>query len=400
MTLNNRELVDQKLRQAAAILDELDIDVWLTFARESVMLPDPVLDLILGLSVTWHSAFLISRNGPNIAIVGRYDADNIRNMALYDEVIGYDKGIARHLVKAIEHLNPKNIALNYSAIDVAADGLSHGNYLNIVNYLEDTPYAGRLISAENIVSALRGRKSGLEIERVQEAIHLTETIINQLEPSFRPGLTQRQIAEMFQNQIDGQDLGYAWDKPYNPNVTCGPDSLIGHAAPGNVTLKRGDTLHIDVGIKLNEYCSDIQRMWYVLDDGESKAPEDVQHAFQTVLAALRAGEQALKPGKAGWEVDAAAREHIVNAGYPEYMHAFGHLLGRSAHDGATILGPRWERYAGLCDRLIESGNIFTLELHVPVEGRGIMSLEEDVLVQDDGVQYLSRPQTELRYISP
>jgi Xaa-Pro aminopeptidase len=205
---------------------------------------------------------------------------------------------------------------------------------------------------------------------------------------------------MFQNQIDVQDLGYAWDKPYNPIVTCGPDSLIGHAAPGNVALKPGDTLHIDVGIKHNEYCSDIQRMWYVLKDGESEAPDDVQHAFQTVLAALRAGEQALKPGTAGWEVDAAAREYVVNAGYPEYMHAFGHLLGRSAHDGATILGPRWERYVGLCDRLIESGNIFTLELHVPVTGRGIMSLEEDVLVQVDGVQYLSRPQTELRYISP
>jgi Xaa-Pro aminopeptidase len=398
--MKNRELIDQKLKQAVAILDELDIDVWLTFARESVMLPDPVLDLILGLSITWHSAFLITRNGPNIAIVGRYDADNIRNLDVYDEVIGYDKGIAKHLVRAIEQLNPRNIALNYSTNDVASDGLSHGNYLNIVNYLKDTAYAGRFVSAEDVVSALRGRKTALEIERVQEAIRLTETLIDQLEPSFRPGLTQRQIAAMFQNQIDIQDLGYAWDKPYNPIVTCGPDSLIGHAAPGDVALKRGDTLHIDVGIKADEYCSDIQRMWYVLEDGESEAPEDVQHAFQTVLAALRAGEQALKPGKAGWEVDEVARETIVSAGYPEYMHAFGHLLGRSAHDGATILGPRWERYVGLCDRLIESGNIFTLELHVPVKGRGIMSLEEDVLVQDDGVQYLSTPQIELRYISP
>jgi Xaa-Pro aminopeptidase len=381
-------------------LDELDVDVWLTFARESVMLPDPVLDLIVGLSVTWHSAFLITRNGPNTAIVGRYDADNIRNMDLYDEVIGYDKGIAKHLVRTIEQLNPQNIALNYSTNDVASDGLSHGNYLNLVNYLNNTPYADRLISAEDVVSALRGRKTTLEIERVQEAVRLTETLIDQVEPSFRPGLTQRQIAALFQDQIDIQDLGYAWDKPYNPIVTCGPDSLIGHSAPGDVVLKRGDTLHIDVGIKADEYCSDIQRMWYVLEEGESEAPQDVQHAFQTVLTAIRAGERALKPGIAGWEVDAVARETVVNAGYPEYRHAFGHLLGRSAHDGATILGPRWERYVGLCDRLIESGNIFTLELNVPVKGRGIMSLEEDVLVLDDGVHYLSTPQTELRYISP
>ena len=124
----------------------------------------------------------------------------------------------------------------------------------------------------------------------------------------------------------------------------------------------------------------------------------MQRAFDVVLGAIRAGEKALIPGTAGWQVDAAARQYIVDNGYPEYMHAFGHLLGRVAHDGATVLGPQWERYAGICELPVEVGNIFTLELHVVVPGRGIMSLEEDVLVTDAGVAYLSVPQTELRYI--
>jgi len=47
---------------------------------------------------------------------------------------------------------------------------------------------------------------------------------------------------------------------------------------------------------------------------------------------------------------------------------------------------------------VEVDNIFTLELHVIVPERGMMSLEEDVLVTDDGVEYLSNPQTGLRYI--
>jgi Xaa-Pro aminopeptidase len=97
-------------------------------------------------------------------------------------------------------------------------------------------------------------------------------------------------------------------------------------------------------------------------------------------------------------VDEVAREFIVDNGYPEYMHGFGHLLGRAAHDGATVLAPRWERYAGTCEMLVEVGNVFTLELHVVVPDRGIMSLEEDVLVTENGVEYLSTPQEELRYI--
>jgi hypothetical protein len=74
------------------------------------------------------------------------------------------------------------------------------------------------------------------------------------------------------------------------------------------------------------------------------------------------------------------------------------LLGRSAHDGATVLGPRWEKYAGICELPVEVGNILTLELHVPVPNRGLMSLEEDVLVMKNGVRYLSTPQSELRYL--
>ena len=124
----------------------------------------------------------------------------------------------------------------------------------------------------------------------------------------------------------------------------------------------------------------------------------MQHAFDVVVGAIQAGESVLKPGVLGWQVDAAARDFIADNGYPEYMHAFGHLLGRVAHDGATVLGPQWERYTGMCDLPVEAGNVFTLEPHVVIPNRGIMSLEEDVLVTKNGVEYLSTPQTALRYI--
>ncbi len=298
----------------------------------------------------------------------------------------------------LQEIDPQQIAINYSPGDVAADGLSHGMYLTLQSLLKGTPYAERLISAERLVAALRGRKSAEEVARVRQAVRTTEALFDEVEQFVQPGMTQRQIADFVHGRIDEMRLGYAWDKPYNPIVTCGPESSIGHAAPGDVALATGHTLHMDLGVRQNEYCSDLQRMWYVLEEGESEAPTDVQRAFDTVLGALRAGEAALKPGTPGWKVDEAARNYIVNAGYDEYMHGFGHLLGRVAHDGATVLAPRWERYEGICDLPVEVGNIFTLELHVVVPQRGIMSLEEDVLVTEDGVEYLSNPQTELRYI--
>jgi Xaa-Pro aminopeptidase len=396
--MSDRQLILEKLDQVTAILNEFDIDVWLTFVRETSMATDPALELIYDGDVTWQSAFLIGRDGRRTAIIGHFDAENVRTLEAYTSVVAYHEGIRRPLLDALADYAPRTMAINYSEDDVAADGLSHGMYRLLMGYLDNTPWASGLVSAAPIIAALRGRKTPAEIERVRRAVATTERVFDEIEAFVRPGMTQKQIADFVHGLIDGMGMDYAWPKPFNPIVTCGPESAGGHAAPGDVALNPGHTLHIDLGIKQDGYCSDIQRMWYVLEADEDSAPPEVQRAFDVVLGAIRAGETALRCGVPGWKVDEVAREFIVDNGYPEYMHAFGHLLGRSAHDGATVLGPRWERYKGICDLEVEAGNIFTLELHVVVPERGMMSLEEDVLVTATGVEYLGTPQTSLRYI--
>jgi Xaa-Pro aminopeptidase len=396
--MDNKQLIAEKVAQATAILNEFGVDVWLTFVRETTLSPDPTLELVAGVDVTWQSAFILSRDGRHTAIVGRYDTENVEQLGVYQEIIGYDEGIAQPLRDTVARLNPATIAINYSANDVAADGLSHGLYLALREHLADTPFADRLVSAERLVAALRGRKSAAEVERVRTAVATTLQLFDEVEAFVKPGMTQRQIATFVHQRMDEMGLGYAWPKPFNPIVTCGPESAVGHAAPGDVVLQKGHLLHMDLGVKQDDYCSDLQRMWYVLDDGETQAPPDVQRAFDVTYGAIKAGESALKPGTPGWQVDEAARDFIVDNGFPEYKHAFGHLLGRVAHDGSTVLGPRWERYGDTTEMLVEVGNIFTLELHVIVPNRGMMSLEEDVLVTEDGVEYLGRPQTSLHTI--
>lgn len=398
MIMNTHQLTIEKLAQATTILQELDIDLWLTFVRETSMHPDPALALIGDFDVTWQSAFLVSRTGQHTAIIGQFDASAVEESHAYQKVVGYHEGVSTPLLAALAQYNPRQIAINYSLGDVAADGLSYGLYLALQEMLKGTPFAGKLVSAERVVAALRGRKSPSEVDRVREAVAITEKLFDEVEQFVRPGMTQRQISDFVHGRVDGLGLGYAWAKSMNPIVTCGPHSAMGHAIPGDVALERGHTLHLDLGVKLHDYCSDLQRMWYVLREGETAAPTAVQRAFDVVYGAIKAGEAALKPGVPGWQVDEVARDFIVDNGYPEYMHAFGHLLGRSAHDGATVLAPRWERYAGICDLPVEVGNIFTLELHVVIPDHGMMSLEEDVFVAESGIEYLSTPQTALRYI--
>ncbi len=192
-------------------------------------------------------------------------------------------------------------------------------------------------------------------------------------------------------------MGTSWESDYCPVVTPGPDAPLGHAMPGDFATQRGHLLQVDFGVSKHGFVADLQRTWYLLDTdaGETEPPSEVLAGWEAARAALEAGRAALRPGVQGWQVDQAARETLTQAGYPEYLHAFGHHVGRTAHDGATVLGPQWERYGTLVDGVIEVGNVFAIELGVQVPGRGYIGCEEDVLVTPDGAEYLGEPQTEL-----
>ena len=127
--MTDATLVREKLDQAPAILEEQGIDLWLTLVRETLLTRDPCLDLIAGTYCAWQSAFLVSRSGERIAIVGRYDASSVEQLGAYSEVVKYDESIRPGLRETIERLAPETIAINYSPSDPAADGLTHGLWL-------------------------------------------------------------------------------------------------------------------------------------------------------------------------------------------------------------------------------------------------------------------------------
>ena len=399
--MSDRKIVLEKVDQAAQILQEKDVDLWLTFVRETSHLHDPSLSLIVSpvLQVTWHSAFLITPHGQRIAIVGRFDTDNLVQTGAYSEVIGYDESIRPALVETLNRLNPQCIAINYSENDSAADGLTHGLWTQLFRLLDGTPYAARFISAEDIIGALRGRKTKSEVERVRAAIKATLDIFGQVTRFLRPGLRETDIRDYVYDRLADLELATAWEMEFCPIVNAHPNSPPGHAAPGENRTERGHTLQMDFGVMKDGFVSDLQRMWYFLDKGETRPPADVQKAFDAVRGAILSAAEALKPGALGWEVDQAARSYLVKAGYPEYQHATGHHIGRTVHDGASLLGPRWERYGNTPNMEVEAGNIFTLELGAHVANRGYISLEEDVLVTPAGIEWLSTPQTELWCIS-
>lgn len=388
-------IVQEKVQQAIGILQEQDIDLWLTFVRETRAAGDPILPLIYGLDLTWHSALILTKAGERIAIVGRFEAEAARRIGAYDTIIAYDHSIQPRLLEILDRLNPNRIAINHSINDVHADGLSFGMYQLLCRYLEGTPHLSRLESAEKINIALRGRKTAQEIERIRGAIRTTFNIFQQTYDYIRIGMTEKEVSDYMHSQLDRLSLLPAWERINCPTVNAGPDSPVGHIGPGDIPISPGHIMHFDFGVVQDEYCSDIQRVVYFLRPGEQSPPALVQHGFDTVRNAIQQALQVMKPGITGKQVDQIARQTITNAGYPEFPYATGHQVGRLVHDGAGILGPEWERYGDTPNYLLEPGQVYTLEPGLAVPGYGYLGLEEDVLVTQAGAEYLGDPQMEL-----
>jgi len=387
----------EKVAQAIDILNETGIDLWMVIDKESEVMSDPVMDFIIGTGVTWLSFFLFFKTGEKYAIVGNLDIEKIRRLDIFDEIFPYKGSPKDDLLKLLNRHSPQKIAINYSIDSPTADGLTYGRYLKLMELLEGTDFKDRLVTAEDIIAKLRGRKSPEEVRRIKKAIDITLDIYHKVTTHVKPGMTEKEVAQFLTEERKKTGFEPAWEEDHCPSVFAGPQETGAHSGPTDKVLEPGHVFNTDFGVVYQKYCSDLQRTWYLLKKGETQPPEEVMKGFNTIVKSIQLAFQALKPGVKGFDIDKISRDYIVSQGYKAFEHALGHQVGRSAHDGAALLGPDWDRYGKLPFIPLEEGQVFTIEPRLYLE-QGVVTIEEMILITKDGAQWLSKPQKEIYLI--
>jgi Xaa-Pro aminopeptidase len=237
-----------------------------------------------------------------------------------------------------------------------------------------------LVAAGGPVERLRAVKEPGEVERIAAAAALVDEVYGWVREQGLVGRTEREVALALEEQM--RRLG-AEEPSFSSIVASSERGALPHARPTDATIERGTLVTLDIGARLDGYCSDCTRTW-----ATGELPGDLAEAYALVLRAQQAALDAVRPGPEGREVDAVARDIITAAGHGEHFgHGLGHGVGMEVHEA-----PRLARTG--TDPLV-AGNVVTVEPGVYLPGRGGVRIEDLVVVTDEGRRVLSGTTKEL-----
>jgi Xaa-Pro aminopeptidase len=239
---------------------------------------------------------------------------------------------------------------------------------------EVIPDRVELVPAGGIVEAERMVKEPGEVQRIRAAAALVDEIYAWLLEQGLVGRTERAVATALEHRM--RELGA--DGPSFPSIVASAErGALPHAQPADVAIEAGTLVTLDIGARLDGYCSDCTRTW-----ATGELPDDLAAAHGLVQRAQAAALAAVRPGPSGRDVDAVARGIIDAAGHGEHFgHGLGHGVGLEVHEG-----PRLTRTA---DDELAPGHVVTVEPGVYLPGRGGARIEDLVVVTENGHEVLS-----------
>jgi Xaa-Pro aminopeptidase len=247
---------------------------------------------------------------------------------------------------------------------------------------EVLPERVELVPAGGVVESLRAVKDAEEIERIAEAARLADDVYALLREQGLVGRTEREVAFALETEMRRRGA----EPSFSSIVASGERGALPHAEPTDEAIPRGTLVTLDIGARLDGYCSDGTRTW-----ATGELPGDLAEAYELVRRAQAESLAAVRPGVEGREVDAVARDIIEAAGHGEHFgHGLGHGVGLEVHEG-----PRLARTA---EARLEAGNVVTVEPGVYLPGRGGVRIEDLVVVTEDGHRVLSGTSKDLIYV--
>ena len=232
----------------------------------------------------------------------------------------------------------------------------------------------KFVDVSGEIAAIRAVKTADEIAGLRAAERLNCELWETARNLFRAGMTEREMARIIRKLMVERGDGEAFD-----TIVCvGRNAAECHHEPDDTVWNGREPVLVDMGVKLNGFCSDLTR------NVVPKRPRPLyRQVYDLVQAANRAAIAAARPGITGRQLDKVARDVIRKGGFGRcFGHSLGHGVGYEIHE-APYASSRSET-------VLEPGMLVTIEPGVYLEGNLGVRIEDLILVTETGCEVLSR----------
>jgi len=217
------------------------------------------------------------------------------------------------------------------------------------------------IEIGNKLTEIRRKKSEYELNKISDALKLSEYALRKTLENISKGMTEVQIAAILESYMRS---GGAEKLAFDTVCVSGARSALPHGAATEKTIENGDFLTLDFGCVIDGYCSDITRTFIVGNPTEMH-----KEIYNTVLNAQLYAESMIKPGVTAKEADAYARNIISQKGYGvNFGHSLGHGVGIEIHELPNV-SPR-------SNSALTAGDVITVEPGIYIENFGGVRIED------------------------
>lgn len=228
---------------------------------------------------------------------------------------------------------------------------------------------------------IREVKDTDEIGRIEKACEITSDSFMQFLPNIKEGLTEKQLAlklEFIMRENGGEGLSF------DTIVAAGANGSLPHAIPSDYTIKKGELITFDFGIKYKGYCADMTRTVAL-----GQASDTMLNVYNIVQKAQSLSQSALKPGAKNIDIDSVARDYIYSKGFEgRFGHGLGHSVGICIHEDPR-LSQNSESY------ICREGNVITVEPGIYLPGIGGVRIENTCVVTQNACRALTKATCDL-----
>ena len=321
-------------------------------------------------------------------LIGKKIAPGERLLALYINVNGTNKMVINELFPQEEDLGVDLIYYNdiQDGVEILSQFVEKDKTVGVdktwparfLLRLQELGAGSKFVNGSPIVDYVRMIKDEREQELMRKASLENDKIMEQLVPLVVKGYTELELNAIVRDMY--AKTGHS-DVSFDPITGYGKSGADPHHVTDNTKGKRGDSVVLDIGGILNDYCSDMTRTVFA-----GNVSDEIKSVYNLILKNQLRVCKDIRDGMSAKMLSKSVDSEFYLYNY-SLIHALGHGVGLEIHEMPYITNNS--------QAVLKENMVVTNEPGIYINGKFGIRIEDTVRVGKEESKVLTKSSKEI-----